>query len=156
MSSQILCHSSYWDVGSISPWPWIWAGPVTALTNRYSGSDAVPNLVLALNRELAVSTSFLLESSHHAARKSKQRSGRKIEAPGQQPQLNSQPTDSINFAQHMHEPSWKWLLQPHLNCPFDTRCGRDKLPLLWACPNSQIVIKYMIQWEWYCIVVLSH
>lgn len=76
---------------------------------------------------------------------------RNTEAPGQQPQQNSQPTAGINFARPMSESfwkqlfqlqlmSWKQLLQPALipgiieiNCPYSE-----------LCPNCQIMIKYKI------------
>lgn len=52
---------------NLSPIPWAWVGPVTALSNRSDGSDIVPVLAEALS-SLAGSSSCLLEENHWGRR----------------------------------------------------------------------------------------
>lgn len=131
--SQVLSHSSHWEVGSFSPWPWTWAGLWLFWPIEYNGGDAV--LVLGLTcRVLVISTSSLLESSHHAARKLKQLQS-KVKK-----KENWSPANSHNWTSSQHPASTllpRWVRHPEVTppAPVDTGCHKDKLPPRWVLPT---------------------
>ena len=91
---MIICNKTWpfphQDAESISPLPWIWVTPVTALT-EYSGNDAEPVPGLALNRPGSLT-------------------GLKSEMTCEE--TAEEPWSTRASDMWMKKPYWKWMVQP--------------------------------------------
>lgn len=130
-------------------WPWIWA--CHDCSDQQNTVEGLGYSILSLVLKRTSSFYFLswvLPTMPKEAQATTQKGQQEgiLRHPGQQPQLNSQPTASINFVSPMSgaileatPPAPVDILEATPPAPIDTRRSRDKL-LHLLCPNCQIVI----------------